>query len=97
MLKFRLNSFVDYLFGIVYDPGHSRGDHSGKWVIILGFPKDFILQHAVSLKRFDEKLLLFNGLVGTYYLEAELSILLKKHGRAVLRLNSCAARIPTYQ
>jgi len=48
----------DYLFGTVYDPGHKPGNRPENWGLHYDFPKDYFLQHAFSVKRFDEKLLL---------------------------------------
>jgi sterol desaturase/sphingolipid hydroxylase (fatty acid hydroxylase superfamily) len=48
----------DYLFGTIYDPGHKPGEHSENWGLYYDFPKDYFLQHAFSVKRFDEKNLL---------------------------------------
>jgi len=48
----------DYIFGTVYDPGHKPGDKPENWGLYYDFPKDYFLQHAFSVKRFDEKDLL---------------------------------------
>jgi len=48
----------DYLFGTVYDPGHSPGDQPENWGLYYDYPRDYFLQHAFSVKRFDEKKLL---------------------------------------
>src|ERR1700744_1958874 len=57
----------DYLFGTVYDPGHSPGDKPENWGLYYDFPKDYFLQHAVSVKRFDEKKLLNYKWFSWYY------------------------------
>jgi sterol desaturase/sphingolipid hydroxylase (fatty acid hydroxylase superfamily) len=51
-------SVWDYLFGTVYDPGRKPGDHRENWGLYYDYPKDYFLQHAFSIKRFDEKTLL---------------------------------------
>ena len=51
-------SVWDYLFGTIYDPGHKPGDKSENWGLYYEYPKDYFLQHAFSVKRFDEKRLL---------------------------------------
>lgn len=57
----------DYLFGTAYDPGHKPGNHPENWGLYYDFPKDYFLQHAFSVKRFDEKLLLKYKWVKHYY------------------------------
>lgn len=51
-------SVWDYLFGTVYDPGHAPGDRPENWGLYYEYPRDYFLQHAFSVKRFDEKKLL---------------------------------------
>jgi sterol desaturase/sphingolipid hydroxylase (fatty acid hydroxylase superfamily) len=51
-------SMWDYLFGTVYDPGSKPGDHRENWGLYYDYPKDYFLQHAFSVKRFDENRLL---------------------------------------
>ncbi len=51
-------SVWDYLFGTVYDPGHKPGDYNENWGLYYDYPNDYFLQHAFSVKRFDEKSLL---------------------------------------
>ena len=51
-------SVWDYLFGTVYDPGHAPGNKPENWGLYYDYPKDYFLQHAFSVKRFDEKNLL---------------------------------------
>jgi len=51
-------SVWDYLFGTVYDPGKKPGDLRENWGLYYDYPKDYFLQHAFSVKRFDEQKLL---------------------------------------
>jgi sterol desaturase/sphingolipid hydroxylase (fatty acid hydroxylase superfamily) len=51
-------SVWDYLFGTVYDPGHAPGNSPENWGLYYEYPKDYFLQHAFSVKRFDEQKLL---------------------------------------
>lgn len=51
-------SVWDYLFGTVYDPGHKPGDNPENWGLYYEYPRDYFLQHAFSVKRFDEQALL---------------------------------------
>ncbi|QEM09662.1 sterol desaturase family protein [Mucilaginibacter rubeus] len=60
-------SFWDYLFGTVYDPGHEPGDKPENWGLYYDYPKDYFLQHAFSVKRFDEKNLLKYRWFNWYY------------------------------
>src|ERR1700743_2195964 len=48
----------DYLFGTVYDPGHAPGNEPENWGLYYEYPKDYFMQHAFSVKRFDEQNLL---------------------------------------
>ena len=48
----------DYLFKTVYDPKQKPGDAPENWGLYYDFPKDYFLQHAFSVKRFEEKKLL---------------------------------------
>lgn len=48
----------DYLFGTVYDPGFKPGNEPENWGLYYDYPKDYFLQHAFSVKRFEEKMLL---------------------------------------
>ncbi|HEY0244647.1 MAG TPA: sterol desaturase family protein, partial [Mucilaginibacter sp.] len=48
----------DYLLGTVYDPGHKPGNQPENWGLYYPYPKDYFLQHAFSVKRFDEQKLL---------------------------------------
>jgi len=60
-------SFFDYLFGTVYDPGHAPGDKPENWGLYYDFPKDYFLQHAFSVRRFDERALLRYRWFSRYY------------------------------
>jgi len=51
-------SVWDYLFGTVYNPGHPPGNLPENWGLYYDYPKDYFLQHAFSVKRFDEQKLL---------------------------------------
>jgi len=51
-------SVWDHLFGTVYDPGFAPGNEPENWGLYYDYPKDYFLQHAFSVKRFDEKELL---------------------------------------
>jgi len=51
-------SIWDYLFGTVYFPDHKPGNENENWGLYYDFPKDYFLQHAFSVKRFDEQGLL---------------------------------------
>jgi sterol desaturase/sphingolipid hydroxylase (fatty acid hydroxylase superfamily) len=71
-------SVWDYLFGTVYFPGHKPGDKPEDWGLYYEFPKDYFMQHAFSVKRFDEKKLLkYKWFSWYYYLRPNL---LKKVG-----------------
>jgi sterol desaturase/sphingolipid hydroxylase (fatty acid hydroxylase superfamily) len=66
-------SIWDYLFGTMYDPGHKPGDKRENWGLYYDYPKDYFLQHAFSIKRFDEnKLLQFNWFKRYYNLRPNL-------------------------
>jgi len=60
-------SVWDYLFGTVYDPGRKPGDDRDNWGLYYDYPKDYFLQHAFSVKRFDEKKLLKYKWFKAYY------------------------------
>src|SRR6201996_1775948 len=60
-------SLWDHLFGTVYDPGYSPGDQPENWGLYYNYPKDYFLQHAFSVKRFDEKALLKYKWFAWYY------------------------------
>lgn len=51
-------SMWDYLFGTAYNPGHKPGNLRENWGLYYDYPKDYFLQHAFSVKRFDEQKLL---------------------------------------
>jgi sterol desaturase/sphingolipid hydroxylase (fatty acid hydroxylase superfamily) len=51
-------SVWDHLFGTAYDPGFAPGNEPENWGLYYDYPKDYFLQHAFSVKRFDEKKLL---------------------------------------
>lgn len=51
-------SFFDYLLGTAYDPGHTPGNKPENWGLYYDYPKDYFLQHAFSVKRFEERNLL---------------------------------------
>jgi sterol desaturase/sphingolipid hydroxylase (fatty acid hydroxylase superfamily) len=77
-------SIWDHLFGSAYDPGHPPGNERENWGLGYEYPKDYFLQHAFSVKRFDEnKLLKYKWFKRYYNLRpAILSLLLsrwKKH------------------
>lgn len=61
-------SFFDYLFGTVYDPGHAPGNKPENWGLYYDYPKDYFLQHAFSIRRFDEQKLLKNKWFYHYYM-----------------------------
>lgn len=60
-------SLWDYLFGTVYDPGYKPGDNPENWGLYYDYPRDYFLQHAFSVKRFDEKKMLKNKWFRMYY------------------------------
>lgn len=51
-------SLWDYLFGTVYFPGTKPGNKPENWGLYYDYPKDYFLQHAFSVKRFEERSLL---------------------------------------
>jgi len=57
----------DHLFGTAYDPGHAPGNQRENWGLGYEFPKDYFLQHAFSVKRFDENNLLKYKWFKRYY------------------------------
>ena len=72
-------SIWDYLFGTVYDPGKKPGDRRENWGLYYDYPKDYFLQHAFSVKRFDEqKLLKYKWFKWYYELRPNLIAALKK-------------------
>jgi len=60
-------SVWDYLFGTVYDPGYAPGDLPENWGLYYDYPRDYFLQHAFSVKRFDEQKLLKYKWFERYY------------------------------
>jgi sterol desaturase/sphingolipid hydroxylase (fatty acid hydroxylase superfamily) len=72
-------SFWDYLFKSVYDPGHAPGDKPENWGLHYDYPRDYFLQHAFSVKRFDEqKLLKYRWFSWYYNLRPQMMNLLNK-------------------
>ncbi|MGZ3873565.1 MAG: sterol desaturase family protein [Mucilaginibacter sp.] len=57
----------DYLFKTAYYPGHKPGTSPENWGLYYDFPKDYFLQHAFSVKRFDEQQLLKHKWFKRYY------------------------------
>ncbi len=57
----------DYLFGTIYDPNKKPGNERENWGLYYEFPRDYFLQHAFSIKRFDEKALFKYPLFRWYY------------------------------
>jgi hypothetical protein len=55
------------LFGTVYDPGFAPGNVPENWGLYYDYPKDYFLQHAFSVKRFDEKKMLRYSWFRKYY------------------------------
>jgi sterol desaturase/sphingolipid hydroxylase (fatty acid hydroxylase superfamily) len=51
-------SIWDYLFKTVYFPEHKPGNTTNNWGLYYDYPRDYFLQHAFSLKRFEERKLL---------------------------------------
>ncbi|MBB6001894.1 sterol desaturase family protein [Arcicella rosea] len=60
-------AFWDYLFATAYFPGHKPGNERENWGLYYDYPKDYFLQHAFSVKRFDEKKLLRYKWFAWYY------------------------------
>lgn len=60
-------SIWDHLFGTAYDPGHAPGNKRENWGLGYEYPKDYFLQHAFSVKRFDENKLLKYNWFKRYY------------------------------
>jgi sterol desaturase/sphingolipid hydroxylase (fatty acid hydroxylase superfamily) len=62
-------SVWDYLFKTVYFPEHKPGNQTKNWGLYYDYPRDYFLQHAFSVKRFEErKLLKFKWFEKYYYL-----------------------------
>jgi sterol desaturase/sphingolipid hydroxylase (fatty acid hydroxylase superfamily) len=61
-------SLWDYLFGTVYFPADKKpGDQPENWGLYYDYPKDYFLQHAFSVKRFEERSLLRYTWFRRYY------------------------------
>jgi len=60
-------SVWDHLFGTAYDPGKKPGNKPENWGLYYDYPKDYFLQHAFSVKRFDERWLLRYPWFKKYY------------------------------
>ena len=60
-------SMWDYMFGTVYFPENKPGDLRDNWGLYYDYPKDYFLQHAFSVKRFDEQKLLRYRWFNWYY------------------------------
>jgi sterol desaturase/sphingolipid hydroxylase (fatty acid hydroxylase superfamily) len=60
-------SFFDYVLGTAYDPGHAPGNKPEDWGLNYDYPKDYFLQHAFSIKRFNERSLLKYKWFSRYY------------------------------
>jgi len=77
-------SLWDHLFGTVYFPDHKPGNMNEHWGLYYDYPKDYFLQHAFSVKRFEEKKLLkYKWFKWYYYLRPNIlkRILPKKWNR----------------
>lgn len=71
-------SFWDYLFKTAYNPGYPPGDLPENWGLGYEYPRDYFLQHAFSVKRFNENdLLKYKWFKRYYYLRGSF---LKKTG-----------------
>ncbi len=57
----------DYFFGTIYNPGLKPGNEPENWGLYYDYPKDYFLQHAFSVKRFDESKLLKHKWFRFYY------------------------------
>ncbi|MBW4889292.1 sterol desaturase family protein [Mucilaginibacter sp. HMF5004] len=57
----------DHLFGTAYDPGFKPGNEPENWGLHYDYPRDYFLQHAFSVKRFDEQKLLRYKWFAWYY------------------------------
>ena len=55
------------MFGTVYFPENKPGDQRENWGLYYDYPKDYFLQHAFSVKRFDEQKLLKYRWFNWYY------------------------------
>jgi sterol desaturase/sphingolipid hydroxylase (fatty acid hydroxylase superfamily) len=61
-------SVWDYIFGTVYFPNQKPGNNAENWGLFYDYPKDYFLQHAFSIKRFEERKLLKFKWFKKYYL-----------------------------
>jgi sterol desaturase/sphingolipid hydroxylase (fatty acid hydroxylase superfamily) len=61
-------SVWDYLFGTVYFPNHKPENKSDNWGLFYDYPRDYFLQQAFSIKRFEERNLLKFKWFKKYYL-----------------------------
>jgi sterol desaturase/sphingolipid hydroxylase (fatty acid hydroxylase superfamily) len=84
----------DYLFGTVYDPGRKPGESWDNWGLYYDYPKDYFLQHAFSVKRFDEQGLLKYKWFKEYY---ELRPNLIKGLKKLFRLKKRATVVKMHQ
>lgn len=57
----------DHLLGTAYNPGHAPGNERENWGLGYEYPRDYFLQHAFSVKRFDENKLLKYKWFDRYY------------------------------
>lgn len=57
----------DYLFGTVYFPNHKPENNREKWGLFYHYPKNYFLQLAFSIKRFEEHNLLKYKWFKRYY------------------------------
>jgi sterol desaturase/sphingolipid hydroxylase (fatty acid hydroxylase superfamily) len=86
-------SIWDYLFGTVYDPGYTPGDRPENWGLPYEYPRDYFLQHAFSVKRFDERALLRYRWFKLYYYARPKAI--KVAARTARRLRNRRAKVIT--
>lgn len=84
-------SVWDYLLGTVYDPGFKPGDHRDNWGLYYDYPKDYFLQHAFSIIRFNERALLkykwfnhYNNLRPNLFNRLKVLLRLKKAATVVI-------------
>jgi sterol desaturase/sphingolipid hydroxylase (fatty acid hydroxylase superfamily) len=74
----------DYLFGTVYFPNHKPENSPKNWGLYYDYPKDYFLQHAFSIKRFDErKLLKYKWFYKYYNLRPSILKRIKKQGVSI--------------
>jgi len=93
-------SVWDYLFGTVYDPGEKPGNHRDNWGLYYDYPKDYFLQHAFSVKRFDEQKLLKYKWFSWYYnlrpniMAAVKKLFHRKKGATVVAFHPAGPEVP---